>query len=166
MLCVLVLLVGCARDEEGQQTSVDRRAEQESIRAYFAGMAPCLTEKGFPATANPEGDGMSINVPVEQEADMRIIQAQCEQQIGPVPDPIPLTDDEIQRVYRGSLEVYDCLVANGYPAVEPPSLKTFVEQYRAASNDRGPWTPYASRDNPRVDPAAIEDCPEPDPFDR
>jgi len=105
---------------------------------YVARNAQCLRAGGARVTQNnpvelaiEPGPGMSGEA-------LRALVADCKAQAGPPPQR--RTDRETAlRVYQKYLEVRDCLEAEGYQTIEPPSQETFVEQFASGS---GEWHPY------------------------
>lgn len=70
-------------------------------------------------------------------------------------------------MYEENLRVVECLRAEGYEPVEPPSREAFADQYTAAlTNDKVKvWQPYPEPGG-RVDRAALEACPQESIFDQ
>jgi hypothetical protein len=131
-------------------------------------LASCYTDAGFPATF--DGTGVEISVVQDQDdafhAAAAACQAQAEVELGPDPGAVPPTPEELEGLYDLQLQTRDCLLAEGYDVIEPPSRHVWIEQvlnvYQALnSTDPGgvrlPWSPHDD-----LDPTAFTLCPPPD----
>ncbi len=140
-----------------------RRAQADELRSFYARMATCMSDEGWPVEVNAEGDGLSIDTTglAAGAADQNRIYDACAETVGgPPPRPAPPTTSEIQGLYTLYVGTYECLVAHGHPAVEPPSEDVYVSTYEASLTGAGPapWMAYGQEgDLERM----TEDCPEP-----
>lgn len=160
-----LLVAGCAGSPPNEDAGIEeqRLSYESSLRGFYSSMATCLTENGFPAELNTEGNGVRrLRPPDEvqpQASDLNTAYDQCAQAAGGQPDPPPPpSESELQSLYALNLEVVDCLQDHGHPYTDPPSVETYVETYLASLQGVGsaPWTPYTAEN-----PGAFEDCPQP-----
>ncbi|MFX0537638.1 hypothetical protein ACQBAT_01365 [Ornithinimicrobium sp. Y1847] len=91
--------------------------------------------------------------------------AQAEVELGPDPAAIAPTPKDLEGLYGLQLQTRDCLLAEGYAVVEPPSEDVWIEEtlnvYRALNSTdpgdvRPPWSPHDG-----LDPTAYTLCPPP-----
>lgn len=160
-LLLVLAAAACSSAENGSAAPVDRQAELASAREFFGRVADCMTEHGYPAEIIEGGnDGVEFASPPGQEAAAESAYAACAEENGGEPTPAPLSDEEIAQVYQDLLEVQACLEGKGYTSPDPPSLPTFVEQYRKAGHDQDvtAWSPYPVPGG-KVDVGALQACP-------
>lgn len=81
--------------------------------------------------------------PEQHEALARAEDA-CRQAVGEPSAPPGWTDEELASIYEQSVTAYQCLVEEGYQPAEPPSLPTFMADYRSG----GIRVPYLPHMNP------------------
>lgn len=97
-------------------------------------MFRCLTEAGFPVTVGELGDvGMDVASPDQMSAYDRAMYV-CMAQY-PVESRYAeaLTDDQLQIYYDWVLEnPVACMRERGHPVAEPPTLPTFIANYRSS----------------------------------
>ncbi len=117
----------------GQISSDDLSLEEYSLRK-----AECIRDRGFEAEATGVGDdwGVSMFAPLGQVEALEIASDQCEEELGPPPEPPPLPDLETR--YALTVEARDCLVGLGYSIPQPPSFDTWADDAAVS----GPWSPY------------------------
>ncbi len=160
-LLVALGVTACSPASDDPLATVDRQAEQALAREFFAEVADCMTEDGYPAEVIDDGDGgVEFASPPGQEAAAERAYASCAEEHVGEPTSAPLTDDEIAGVYEELLRVQECLEVEGYTTPDPPSLPTFVEQYRKAGHDQEivAWSPYPVAGG-IVDVGALQACP-------
>ncbi len=80
---------------------------------------------------------LALDLPL---AEARRVSEECQRLASPHP---PLTDAEIRAIYERWLGEYECLIDLGYQPEPPPSVETFIAQYRSNS---GPWSPIQGVD--------------------
>lgn len=151
----IVALAACSADDAGPppppdpQASTasaqtpsaepDRRAELDTIEAYYPRLADCLTGKGFPATWDPVEGAMQVEVGGEQQMDAADeADAACQEELGPKPTRAPLADAEVEGIYDQSVEAYECLVEQGYEPEEPPTKELWLAEYPSGNA----WEPH------------------------
>lgn len=158
----LGLVTACGGQKDGHN-GVDRQAQADAQRSFYARMATCMSDKGWPTQLNAQGDGIHIDTINSSagQSDLDAVYDACSESIGgPPPRPAPPSTEEIRGLYILYVETYECLVAHGHPALEPPSEKVYVETYEASLVGAGsaPWMAYG----PEGDLATMmSDCPEP-----
>lgn len=153
------------------QTAASPADEQQLRRQRFDWLASCYTDAGFPATS--DGTGVEITVVQGQDEAFHAAAAACREQadveLGPNPGAIPPTAEELEGLYELQLRTRDCLLAEGYDVVEPPSREVWIEEtlnvYQALNSTnpgevRLPWSPHDD-----LDPTALTLCPPPDVAD-
>lgn len=111
--------------------------------SYYALFAACLRAEGFAAVVNDTGDGYTVDVlPEGQRSAFRAAQGTCEDKIGRLPPPQPLSEEAIRAQYRYLLTARECLLGLGYSIGEPPTEDAFVESW-----ETGPWSPFTDVGN-------------------
>lgn len=123
---------------------------REQAQSYYADLAECLRERGFEVDHNPEDLGFKIPLASEQREAFEQAEAACRADAGEPPSPPGWTDEELTNLYEQSVEAYQCLVSEGYHPAEPPSLATFMSDYRSA----GARLPYLPHMNPEAGPGS------------
>ncbi len=110
-----------------------RRAPDASEIAHYEFMAGCLAEFGIAAEYDPRSGALSIGVGSDQSEVLEEALQACRRRAGlPVDGP----DEAYLRDYYPFLvELYRCLVAEGFPVPELVTEETFVEE-------GGLWHPY------------------------
>lgn len=96
----------------------------------------CLREFGWDAIAD-EGGTSVPSVTAEQREEFIGDLDRCTEEIGALPPPEPLTEEQIRLVYAHQLVTKECLEAEGYEISEPPSVERFIDTY-----DTEPWHAY------------------------
>lgn len=130
---------------------------QDSI-AYLEYVAECARQAGVQvdviATANPGLAPRRPSTPRDSEVVGRCLELPGEKG-WLIPSPFDGSDEGNRLLYAIRVDIYDCLVANGYPTVEPPSQELFVEEGESA------WNPYEGMfgDKLFVSPNATGDIP-------
>ncbi|GEM_PF-1393810 len=113
---------------DAAQTITNTKLEQQ--RFY----ADCLTNAGFAATIDPQTLSVSSPIPPGQEDRFWEVSSRCRQEKF---DRFPaLAEPDPTAAYRAYLYIRECMLANGYPVTDPPSLDTYLETHGAA------WHPY------------------------
>ncbi|MEP6478078.1 MAG: hypothetical protein ABJB03_01700 [Rhodoglobus sp.] len=151
---VVLALAGCTPDTAPEPTPSSSPTSFEDAGNL---LAACLTERGWNVVVDPATGGVSTpeGVPVAQAPLYNADVADCLHQFGP---PRPLTDDEKVTYYAELEDVATCLESKGYPAADKPTFQNFSE------SDTGNWDPYGAIPTGSEQEAAIEACPQPDPF--
>lgn len=103
-------------------------------------MAQCLTDQGFPANWDAEEGAMVVDVASGQDRDYDQATQVCTTTVGAAPTPPPWTDQQLEDIYRQSLDAYSCLQEQGYDPPEPPTLQRFLEVARPGVES--PWYPH------------------------
>lgn len=162
----IVALVSCSADDAGPppppdpQTSTaagptssaepERRAELDTIEAYYPRLADCLTDKGFPATWDPVEGAMQVQVGGEDQMNAADeADSACQEELGPKPTRAPVTGAELAALYDEHVEAYECLVAQGYAPEEPPTRELWLAEYPSGNA----WEPH-------VDPQSLDRFPD------
>lgn len=99
----------------------------------------CLVEHGATIVqvkpplvpGDPPRYELTLDLPPDEA---RRISVECQKLASPHPER---TETEIRAIYQRWVDEYRCLVALGYQPDPPPSVETFVAQWRGS----GPWTP-------------------------
>lgn len=168
-LASMTMLLGCqgAPQESGVVPADPRKLESETARVFVNQVVECMNERGVPAEAIADGEGIEYQSKPGFEAASDTVYETCVEESGGEPTAAPLDEDEMSRMYRQLLGVRGCLAAAGYESPEPPTEEVFIAQYGSAGNDQRTilWTPYPSEGG-IVNRAALEDCPTPDLFER
>ena len=156
------LMTACGGPDEVKGGG-DRQAEADALRGFYSRMATCLSDQGFPTVLNADGDGVHIDPSSgsESQDDFDAVYVACSESMGGQPPrPAPPSTEEIRGLYHLYVETYECLVAHGHPALEPPSEEVYVETYEASLVGAGsaPWLAYGPEGELRDMQA---DCPEP-----
>lgn len=168
-MLVLALASGCSDSassdtEADTETAPDRLAEQVAWQQAQERVRTCLEDKGFRAPLGADGE-WRLYVPEGGEGvdQARRALSEC-REIEEVPQPIPLTEDEMRAMHRLLLESHGCLEGLGYALAPPPSQETFVAVYEAAQAGAGkpPWSPYLEVELTATVEAA---CPQPEYID-
>ncbi|GAA5167617.1 hypothetical protein [Ornithinimicrobium tianjinense] len=161
-LLLVLPVAACSPAQNSSTAPMDRQAEQASAREFFGRVADCMTGHGFPAEVIDDGSrgGVEFASPPGQEAAAESAYGSCAEENGGEPTPAPPSDNEVEEIYQNLLEVRDCLEGEGYTTPDPPSLATFVEQYRRAGLDQEVtlWSPYPVPGG-LVDVGALQACP-------
>lgn len=96
--------------------------------------ADCLNQAGFAATVDPNDLTVTSPIPQGQEDQYWAVTERCrEEKFARFPS---LADPDPVAAYRAYLYVRACMLANGWPVTDPPSLDTYLETHGAA------WHPY------------------------
>lgn len=104
---------------------------------YLPRLADCLRGAGWNVQLDADG-GMSLqSLTAEQRPAFIAAKDACEQQIGTLPPPEPLSEQQIRNQYAYLLEVRQCLQKLGYTISEPPTVDAFTDSWAT-----GPWSPY------------------------
>jgi hypothetical protein len=111
---------------------------QDSL-AHLEYVAECARQAGVQvdvvAAANPGLAPRGPSTPRDSEVVGRCLELPGERG-WLIPSPFDGGDEGNRLLYDIRVEIYDCLVANGYPTVEPPSEEVFVEEGESS------WNPY------------------------
>lgn len=111
----------------------------EHSLGYLEYVAECVRAAGYQvelvATANPGLVWKGSSTPRRREVGGRCKELP-EEKGWLIPSPFDGGDEGNRLLYDIRVEIYDCLVANGYPTVEPPSEEVFVEEGETS------WNPY------------------------
>jgi hypothetical protein len=144
---VSVLGAGCA----GKPRS-DPRATATTVVGYsdlyLSSMIDCLAVAGVTASTLP-GRGIGFQVPPEQADLARSANSKCEaemKQRGLVPEPTPLTEQQLRDTFQKGKTIAACLTSNGFEVDPIPSFDSFRDSkggnwdpsgalFRAAAND-------------------------------
>ena len=129
-----------SQGESSLPPSRERDALTDSPDLQF--MVTCLTDAGFEAQAYQDGDVNVIKAAVPPAQQEQYVEAReaCRLRaidlglIRPIGAP---TEADLTQRYRAYTEIVQpCLVAHGYPTVEPPSLDSFIDA------EGKNWHPY------------------------
>lgn len=146
---------------------VDRSNEAELTRQWWEAKAQCHTDHGYPA--HWDGEGIVTDVGPDQRADYQKMTALCqeevEQRLGPHPQAIPYSAEELGALYELLVEeTVACLGAEGITVEQPQSKETWVEyQTKMYTNPDLPdtaWNPYRNL-GPNLRMDMQKRCPEP-----
>lgn len=156
------LMTACGGPDE-MKGGGDRQAQADALQGFYARMATCMSDQGWPTKLNAEGNGIQIETinSSSGSSGLDAVYDACSESIGgPPARPDPPTTEEIRGLYHLYVETYECLVAHGHPALEPPSEEVYVETYEASLVGAGsaPWLAYGPEGELRDMQA---DCPEP-----
>lgn len=131
-----------------------------SPQDYGAAMATCLTEAGFPATA--ETGGASLELPAAQQKAFWQAQVECDAKYTQHPyyTDVRPSPAALAAVYEWTKSTIACLAAHGQPVPEPPSLEVFTARY-FGSDPVLPWSEVEKQEGQsRTDLKALEGrCP-------
>lgn len=101
-------------------------------------VARCLLERGWEVKV--EADGVTADVPPEQQERLNADMEECIEQFGDSPPAFPQTAAAAEQQYDMLLAVAECVSGLGYPVDDPPSRQAYVE---AMLNEQLPhWHPY------------------------
>jgi hypothetical protein len=124
----------------------DREAEARSRAEWNDRLISCLREEGWPVTVTQEG--FDVDFSQSSEEAFFASEAACRERIGDYPTPAPLTAEEIEGLYRLSLDALDCLKGLGVEVDHAPSLELYTQQYRESmKGGPAPWTPFQDVEN-------------------
>lgn len=152
-----VSLTACDAQPSTDSAPQDKReVARENARAYYGGLATCLEDAGFPASFDPEAMSLQVPVSPEQHHDLESAEANCRAELGPAPQPPGWSDEELADLYRQSVEAFRCLTDQGFQPAEPPSLETFMADYRSG----GIKVPYLPHMNPERGPDVMPSFPD------
>lgn len=129
VLCWSVTACGSGKDAASEsQQEPERPAALQDARGYYAELAECLTEQGFPTTFDAQNIQMQVSVDSQEEA-FATAEAHCQRTHGDPPEVPPFSQREMTSMYAQSVEAYHCLVREGYEPTEPPTLEVFIANY-------------------------------------
>lgn len=132
---------------------VDRVGQDALQSEWVDQLVSCLAREGIPATRTEEGFGVGEGV--SQDALVRADES-CRENLGPQPEPPPLSEAELRGLYRLHVEAKQCLEGLGEEISEPPSEEVWIDEYRSGLP---PWSPFLDV----ADVASVEGrCPQPD----
>jgi hypothetical protein len=142
----------------------DRAAEEQAYSESQDRMRSCLDEKGLVVETTTDG-GWQVKLP-EGDTDGSVTSAAIREcrEIAQVPDPVPYTDRELDRLYDLLLAADGCLREQGFDPGPADSREQFVQDYTEsqAGGPVVPWSPYVSVQNVE---AAQQACPQPENTD-
>ncbi|AXH97534.1 hypothetical protein [Ornithinimicrobium avium] len=133
-----------------------RRARADAARAEQEARVQCLQDAGFPADLQSDGN-IRVKVNPDQQAAYQAASEACDEQVDPGVAALPLSDAELEWLYGEYVASYECLKAQGYDPVQPPSLEAYIGVYRSGEPT---WSPYESPERAGGLPRTT--CPEPD----
>ena len=163
---LVLALAGCGAPADPVESRAQARvAQAEELHSFYSRLSDCMNDKGLAVTVNAQGDGIHIDTTNSSAGaeDLDLIYDTCAESVGgPPPRPEPPSTEEIRALYGLYAETYDCLVAHGHPAVEPPSQDVYVSTYEASLAGVGsaPWRAYDLQNDDALE-ATRQDCPEP-----
>lgn len=142
-LVACALLSSCGgEDRHTSSPDPSRSTVAEVARGYYANIAQCLTEQGFPTTYDPQEIRMEVKADASQEEALEKAEGHCTSVHGPAPTVPPFSEQEMTSLYEQSVEAYHCLVREGYTPEEPPTLEVFIVGYRGDAGTR-PYLPHS-----------------------
>ena len=94
-------------------------------------------------------------VPEEQQDEFESQLAECQVEIGEL--RMADTDADLERWYVNLSEQHRCIEAKGYALEVPPSLDTFIDEYRASAAIR--WYPARAISDPDEYVEVLAACP-------
>jgi hypothetical protein len=119
-------------------------------------LASCVESAGFFVVLNVEEQSIEVSPGSQSEIERyREVQRRCEQAaissglVGPV---LSMSETELAFQYQAFQLTYRCLIEAGFPAPEPPSEETYVDDHTA-------WHPYTLL-SPSDVPKAEALCPQ------
>lgn len=109
-------------------------------------MIRCARDQGVPVKLTPDGEGIDfMGVPPDQNAMAGAIVDACRAGLN-IPDPVPVTREDVEKLYDHLVAMVPCLESFGLVIPEPPSKETFLDTYPTCTNciiyDDW-WDPYA-----------------------
>ncbi len=118
-------------------TTAPAGAVRASVRDRQETKLACIRSFGFAAELDQTDLGIVADLPPEQQDEYFDVLDICRRRlfaelgVSEVP-----SREELTAHYRAYLYVRECMIAEGYPVDDPPSLEVYVESHGAA------WHPY------------------------
>lgn len=131
--------MGSVSDQTTTTSMVTLADDDPVARLLF--MASCVEGEGFALTLDLEEVSWTAQVPPEQQSRFQQVMDKCiaeAEEKGLIPGTP--TDDEIAEYFERQVRVHDCLIENGYPSQDPPSLERYRDQWLGVTG--APWDPY------------------------
>lgn len=126
--------------------------------------AQCLNDNGYAVAVTPAGNGLDFeNLPPDTNNEAMGVAMACLAGLH-LPDPVPLTEEQIRVFYDYYLELKDCLAGLGYGGPDPPAFEVFFDTF----GDETMWMPFnalPSISAERFD-EVNQECPEFPPLER
>jgi len=155
-------LASCAIDSSpnqfaGQTWGPASYSEYEAARAEWgAKYVVCARKYGAAAILHP--DGTITDAVAQGRPTTALLDAGCIDEVGPPPESPPLTPELLKGLYAMLVRQADCLREKGYDISNPPSERTWAENYSLDS-----WNPLLDVRNAGLDVATADGkCPQPD----
>jgi len=153
ILCAMALLgllvTGCASDPphaqadqsndstaattgSGKTGQVAHKAGDKEFKGtvseYARKFVACLRGEGWDVELAPEGDGYLSHVSADQGTAFNTARDTCSKKIGTAPARGKVSHAEMVALYEFAQGTVECLRSHGWPATDPPSLDTFIQQ--------------------------------------
>lgn len=148
----MLLLAGCAADSgedaakssskdslsngvdssqvDGSRDSGDGNQKQfkGTVSEYARKYVACLRGEGWDVELAPEGDGYISNVTADQGDAFNVARQKCSDRLGQAPGRGKVSQADMVALYEFTKGTVACLREHGWPATDPPSLDTFIQQ--------------------------------------
>lgn len=124
----------------------------------------CMRGEGIRVERSDEpGRPWRLDLGGLDDATFQAISSSCRRKVGPFPEIVPTTREELSALYDLNLEAKECLEARGVTVSDPPSREQWIEDNLRVPGpgEPGPWSPF----NSLAAHPHIEACPEPDVYD-
>lgn len=150
LLTVLVTISGCSSatsespQPQGESTSTvqasdpvgpgDQGAQAKqskfdgAISQWVDKLVTCLQADGWDVKAAPTGDGIIPKVTAAQQTAYDASHKRCIKKLGDPPGSGGLSEAELKVYYAWGKKTVACLRDHGWPAEDPPSFETYVQQ--------------------------------------
>lgn len=164
---IMPLSSGCATTSAPTQAKPDAIRQQYSgyllkKREWEARFVDCAEGEGLRPTQDPFGGWQGFAV--GNRPSVGGLDKECLSRSGDPPSAPPVDKRMISEYYYAELRQYECLLAHGYPVIEPPTVEAFVQGYES-----GPvWTALAGTVGLYMEDeyeVLLGLCPVPDPWE-
>lgn len=99
-----------------------------TISEWVNKLVTCLQADGWDVRVAPTGDGIIPKVPKAQQVPYEAAKRRCMKKLGDPPGSGDLSEAELKALYAWGNQTVACLREHGWPAEDPPSYETYVEQ--------------------------------------
>lgn len=150
VLCVMVIAAACSPAESDQPGSglldPTQAGGLTDIGEEYRAFGECMREKGWDVTVREDGVAVDDTAP-GQRAVAATDATECQETlvaVGISPDPnAPPSEEHVRAVYDAALEIYACLVDNGYPVPAIPSWESYLDT-RLSGSEEDRWSPTSA----------------------
>ncbi len=149
-VALLLVVAACSPAESDQPGSglldPTQAGGLTDIGEEYRAFGECMREKGWDVTVREDGVAVDDTAP-GQRAVAATDATECQETlvaVGISPDPnAPPSEEHVRAVYDAALEIYACLVDNGYPVPDIPSWESYLDT-RLSGSEEDRWSPTSA----------------------